>query len=147
MPTKYIKTGFEDRVIRSDGFYKILLNGKEAGFNLDLRLNYYRGLPLSSVETLELTIDGKKIPETNMFAELNGKVFSIGHLKELFMEYWGIKSVMHLRVYNYNLAPGAHDVELTLLLRRPYMMFGPGEHGAIDSSASKQLTLAEGREI
>ncbi len=147
MPTKFIKCGFEDRVIREEGFYKLLLNGKSAGFNLDVRINYYRGLPLSSVQKLELKVDKKRIPENQILAELHGKMFPVRQLKELYAEYSGIKTPMHLRVYDYDLEPGEHEVELTLIYKSPYMAFAPGEYGMIDGSASKRLDLGEGREI
>lgn len=59
-----MKLGFEKRVLRSDGFYNLLLNGKQVGFNLDLRINYYRGLPLSSVQKIEVKVDGETIPRS-----------------------------------------------------------------------------------
>jgi hypothetical protein len=36
--------------------------GGEVGVTVDVRLNYYRGMPLSSIERLELSIDGERVP-------------------------------------------------------------------------------------
>ncbi len=147
MPTKFIKCGFEDRVLREDGFYPILLNQKKIGINLDLRINYYRGLPLSSVQEIRLKIDGNEIPSAKIMAELNGKVFPVGQLKELFAEYWGIKIPMHLKIMDYELKDGEHEVEVTVIHKSPYMSFAPGEYGMIDGSAIKKMKLGKGREI
>lgn len=147
MPTKFIKCGFEDHVVREDGFYNILLNGKRVGFNLDLRINYYRGLPLSSVRTLEISIDDKKIPEQQIIVELNGKTFSVRQLKELYAEFWGIKTPMHLRVFNGGLEEGGHDVAATIIYQSPYMEFASGVYGQIDGSGSKRMKIGEGREF
>lgn len=147
MPTQFMKLGFEDRVIREEDFYNILLNGKQVGFNLDLRINYYRGLPLSSVQKIELTIDGEKIPEYLMMFELNGKCFAISQLPELYSEYWGIKTPAHLRVFNYGLAPGEHDVGVRIEYKSPYMKFAPGIYGMIDGSCEKRMAIGKGREL
>ena len=147
MPTKFIKCGFEDRVIQKDGFYPIILNGKKVGFNLDLRINYYRGLPLSSVQEITVKLDGTKIPDKDILVELNGKIHEIRQLKDLSAEYWGIKTPMHLRIYGYDLEDVEHDIEVTVIHRSPYMAFAPGEYGMIDGSASKRMRLGEGRDI
>lgn len=147
MATQFMKLGFEDRVIREDGFYNIKLNNKVVGFNLDLRINYYRGLPLSSVQKVELKIDGEKIPEYLILLEVNEKFFTISELPKLYAEYWGIKTPIHLRVYNSGLESGEHDVDVRLEYKSPYMCFAPGIYGMIDGSASKRMKIGEGREI
>ncbi|MGI6109176.1 MAG: C-glycoside deglycosidase beta subunit domain-containing protein [Eubacteriaceae bacterium] len=147
MPTQFMKLGFEDRVIRQDGFYNVLLNGRQVGFNLDLRINYYRGLPLSSVQKIELTVDGENIPEYLMLFELNGKQFTVGQLRELYTEYWGIKTPAHLKVFNYGLEPGEHDVAVRIEYKSPYMEFAPGVYGMIDGSEEKKMIIGDGREM
>jgi hypothetical protein len=72
---------------------------------------------------------------------INDKKFQIDKLKLLFAEYWGIKTKAHLEVYNGGLDPGEHEVKLILHLRSPYMRFGPGAYGAIDSSCTKKMIL------
>lgn len=147
MATQFMKLGFENRVLREDGFYNILLNGKQVGFNLDLRINYYRGLPLSSVQKIEVTVDGEKIPEHLMLFELNGKKFNISQLPDLYAEYWGVKTPAHLRIFNYGLKAGEHDVAVRIEYKSPYMSFAPGVYGMIDGSGSKRMTVGEGREL
>lgn len=147
MATQFMKLGFTDRVIRQDGFYNLLLNGQQVGFNLDLRINYYRGLPLSSVQKIEITVDGEKIPEYLMLAELNGKQFTVSQMPEMYMEYWGSKTPMHMRVFNYGLSQGEHDVAVRIEYKNPYMQFAPGIYGMIDGSAKKRMIIGEGREL
>lgn len=147
MPTQFMKLGFEKRVVREDGFYNILLNGKQVGFNLDLRINYYRGLPLSSVQKLEVTVDGEKIPEYLMLFQLNEKCFTIKELPKLYREYWGIKTPAHLRIFNYGLEPGEHDVSVRLEFKSPYMEFAPGIYGMIDGSGNAKMVLGKAREL
>lgn len=147
MPTFFMKLGFDERVIREDGFYNILLNGNKVGFQLDARINYYRGMALSNVSKLALKINGEAIPEYLILFEVNGKQFQLSQLPELYTEYWGIKEAAHIRVYNGGLEEGEHEVELILEFKSPYMMFGPEEFGMIDSSARKIMKVGEGREF
>lgn len=147
MPTQFMKLGFEKRVIREDGFYNILLNGKQVGFNLDLRINYYRGLPLSSVHKLEVTVDGKKIPEYLMLFQLHEKYFTLQELPAMYREYWGIKTPAHLRIFNYGLEPGKHNVSVRLEFKSPYMEFAPGIYGMIDGSGEEEMVLGKAREL
>jgi hypothetical protein len=142
-----MKLGFEERVLRPDGFYHLLLNGKKVGFNLDLRINYYRGMQLSTVETLKVTVDGMEIPSGLMMAQLNGKCFGTDELKQMYQEYWGIKDPMHLRIFNGGLPDGEHEVSVKLIFKSPYMKFTEGVYGLVDGSCSKRLTIAEGREF
>lgn len=147
MATFFMKLGFTDRVLQDEGFHNILLNGKKVGVNLDININYYRGLALSCVQKLEVKIDGQEIPQHLMVFELNEKKFPVDRLPELFEEYWGIKETAHLMIFNNGLEDGEHEVELTLHFRNPYMQFGPGMYGAIDSSSKKIMVLKEAREL
>ncbi len=147
MPTQFMKLGFEKRVLRKDGFYNLLLNGNQVGFNVDLRINYYRGLPLSAVQKIELTVDGDVIPESLCLAKLNGKFFRLDQLKEMYEEYWGIKEPMHLLVFNSGLPEGMHDVKVRIEYKSPYMEFAPGIYGMIDGSGEAEMEVGEGKEL
>lgn len=141
MPTSYMKLPYEDRVLRSDALRPYTLETGVVGYTLDIGLNYYRGLPLSAVETLELTVDGERVPDHLILAELNGKLFPTSQLAGAFSEFWAIKKNLRVFVFNGGIPEGDHQVHLTLIMRCVYMQFAPGIWGMIDSSASRTLTL------
>lgn len=143
MPTRLMKLGFEDRVLSQEHFRNIVLNEKQVGCSIGVYLNYYRGLPVSCIEKLELTIDGEIVPEQLICVAIRDKKFSVSQLKYLFSEFWGTRTRIDLEVYNGGLAHGRHDVGLTLELRSPYMRFAPRIYGALDSSSTKTMTLNE----
>jgi hypothetical protein len=136
-----MKLGFEDRVLNDRHFRNIALNGREVGFHLGVCLNYYRGLPVSCIENLELKVDGREIPPHLICVVINEKKFALDQLSGLHAEFWGIRKRIELEVYNGGLEPGEHEVALTLHLRNPYMRFAPRVYGAIDGSASKKMVL------
>jgi hypothetical protein len=142
MPVKFLKLGFDDRVLRQESFKNIYLNGNKVGFNVGLRLNYYRGQHISTIERLELKIDGQPISEHYILFCINDKKFTIPQLKELFAEFWALRTTVNLEIYNGGLPEGEHDVELTLELRIPYMKFAPRTYGSLDSSARKTMVLS-----
>lgn len=141
MPTLFMKLPHEDKVLRPDALRELTLEGQTVGFTLDIGLNYYRGLPLSAVEELEVTVDGEAIPAGRMLFEYNEKLFMPEQLALAWTEFWGIKRDLHLRVYGDPLADGEHEVGVRLILRNVYMQFGPGAYGMVDGSATRTLTL------
>ena len=141
MPTKYLVLGYDDYVICDDSLRLIKWGGKVQSLMLDIRLNYYRGLHISTMKEFELKIDGEVIPKSNIIFQLNGKEFAIDQLPDLFAEFWGIKERATLEIFDHPLSEGEHDIELTMRFRSPYMQFAPGIYATIDSSARKTLTL------
>jgi hypothetical protein len=72
-----MKLPYEDRVLRPDALHPLRLSSGIVGFTLDVRLNYYRGLPLSAVENLELSVDGVRVPDHLVLAGLREKIFPL----------------------------------------------------------------------
>src|SRR2546430_3123603 len=58
------------------------------GFELDVHLNWYRSLPLSSVKTVELTVNGEAIPRDEITFVVNGSVRALGVLTNHSVEKW-----------------------------------------------------------
>lgn len=141
MPVKFLKLGFDDRVLRRESFRNIYLNGNKVGFNLGIRLNYYRGQHVSTIEHLALNVDGQAIPPHLMLFVINGKKFTPSQLPDLYAEFWSLRTTAYLEVYNGGLSEGEHDIELTLHLRIPYMKFAPRTYGSLDSSARQKMVL------
>lgn len=144
MSTEYMKLGFENLVLDENNFYNVKIGGNTVGFNLGLRINYYRSLPLSCLEKLEVTVDGQLIPQHLMLLFINGKKFSMQQVPQLFAECWGIRETAELVIYNSGLPGGEHQVDVEMIFRCPYMQFAPRVYGKIDSSASKKMVLQEG---
>lgn len=143
MSTTYLKLPYVDSVLRQDALRPIRLEAGPVGFSLDIGLNYYRGLPLSTIEELELSVDGERIPDHLLLFEYNRKLIPHSHLSRAFTEFWSLKKPLRVLVYQGGLAEGDHDIDLKVIMRSPYMQFGPGMWGMIDGSAKRTLTLQE----
>jgi hypothetical protein len=110
-------------VLRDDG-----LRAAGNGFEVDVRLNWYRSLPLSSVETLELTVNGKTIPRDEITFAVNGKEFALDELAARWEEVWFVLDPATVRVARPLVRPGdAAEIRLVLGNRIPYLLVGPGK--------------------
>jgi hypothetical protein len=144
MSRQFLRFGYEKQVINPDQFYNLDRNGTTVGFNLDLRLNYYRGMSVSCIERLEVAVDGKTVPQDQMRLRLNDKCFRMTDLPLLFAEYWGIQTTGHLEIHNGGLEAGEHDVAVQFELRCPYLQTAPRAYKMIDSSYSLRMPLQAG---
>ena len=148
MPTQFMRLGYDAYTLDEENFYNLTADGtpagKPIGWNVDVRLNYYRGMPLSSVEALELSVDGRRVPEEKLRFRIHGKAFAVADLKELWAENWALREAAHLEAFDGGLSPGEHTVELTLHVRNVYMRFAPRVYGKVDAGAVKTMALKRG---
>jgi hypothetical protein len=88
------------------------------GMELRLRSPWYRSLPLSSI-TIELTVDGEDVAAERLRFHVNDRTYRLDELEERWDEVWFVLDPGRLRVQG--VEPGAHDVDLRLSLRIPYL--------------------------
>jgi hypothetical protein len=94
-----------------------------AGVALDIRLNWYRSLPLSCVEAVGLTIDGTAVSSDRLELRLKDLQAPVGALGDATDVWWRVTESAALVARGEDLVAGPHEVELVLALRIPY--YGP----------------------
>lgn len=94
------------------------------GFEFDVRLAYYRGLGLSMVEDLVVTVDGEAVSREAIRFELRGKSYSLDELETEYEAVWemGERAKLFVRKPG-GLSTGEHTVTLTEQLRIAYLPF------------------------
>ncbi len=94
------------------------------GFAFEAKLGYYRGLGLSMVEALDVTIDGEPVPRDAVrFDEGNGPL-TLDEMETAFDRRWPFGASATITVeHRGGLAPGEHRLELSQRLRISYMPF------------------------
>ena len=100
------------------------LRSTQDGFAFDARLGYYRGLGLSMIEALEVTIDGEAVPrEAVRFDEGKGPL-SLAEMEQAFDRRWpfGAKATIIVQRPQ-GLSPGGHRLGLKEVLRISYLPF------------------------
>ena len=98
------------------------LRATPRGTEIDVRLPWYRSLPISVVEVGGLRVDDQDVPPGDIRFEINGKSFDLHELPRHADEFWFVLDSAVLRLPGTKLVPGSdHEVELQLNLYPPYV--------------------------
>lgn len=121
------------------------VNGKRMGYQFDIRLSYYRGHFLSVIDEFAVKVDGEPVPNEMIKFCINGKEFSPIEFDKCYTEFWQVIEPATIRVFcPGGLSDGAHDIDVTLMFRSPYMPIGPNHmYMPVDSSGSKRLEITK----
>lgn len=112
----------EREVIQSVGFRNIVENGKVTGFQLRIRLPYYRGVFLSQIRPGTLTVDGEKFDRKDIVWNIKGEDFTMDQMKSDFQTHWAVDKPAVLKVKKEGgLSQGYHDVEYGFCFTSSYM--------------------------
>ena len=131
---------FDKYMIVEKDFKNVEESGKVTGFQLGVRLPYYRGVVLSLVGEMQITVDGENVPTEKMTLTMNGKKFPLGSLEDEPVEKWEFGDIGIVTVAKPGgLTPGEHKVELRQHMKISYV---PGGFWGQDA---KTLQLASYR--
>jgi len=105
---------------------------------LSVRLNWYRSLPLSCVEQLEVRLDGEPLEPATV--ELDGIRSPIADLATADDRWWHVLDAARVRVpLRHAPEPGRHEVELVLGSRIPYLVAPDGSAAVIADRARAEV--------
>jgi hypothetical protein len=111
------------------------------GLLLGIRLNWYRSLPLSCVERLEVELDGVPLDPGRTTLEVDGVTGTTGELAARDDRWWHVLDTATVRVpLDGPPAPGAHTVGLVLGTRIPHLVSPGGDAAVIVDSARAPVT-------
>jgi len=96
-------------VIMNTGFKNTLAAGSVGGYQIDIRIPYYRSVYLSAIHSLDLSVDGEAIPQQDLRIAVAGKTFTIAQMYEADSVRWGFGDPATLLVHRQGgLKPGLH---------------------------------------
>ena len=145
---------FNKYMILTREFRNVTDGGQVTGFQLKVRIPYYRGVRLSLVDTVQLTVDGEEFPMDKMTFTAGGRTYTFQELGKVTDTEWFFGDPATLTVKEPGgLATGMHTVQLGIIIRKSYIpksdpdnIYGfPKEatqmilHGM--ESATKKMTL------
>jgi hypothetical protein len=115
---------FDRYMICEDTVRNISKESRTVGFEFGARIAYYRGLGLSMVENLAVTVDGEKIPREQVRFTVSGRTFTLDQMETEYEARWEFGDVATVTVLkDGGLPPGPHKLELVEELRIAYMPF------------------------
>jgi hypothetical protein len=92
------------------------------GFRLDVRLPWYRSLPVSTVEIDAVSLDGTPVHPANMTFQLEGRSIPLSAMRDQVDTVWYVLDSAYLNVKCNRLDPGVtHEVSITMSLYPPYI--------------------------
>lgn len=116
-------------VIMNTGFKNLPDVSARAGYQIDIRVPYYRGIFLSSVHSLELAVDGQVIAPESMRIRVSGQTFTMAQMLEADEVRWGFGDPATLLVaHPGGLRPGIHEVRVAIVIRKSYLPATDPEH-------------------
>jgi Domain of unknown function (DUF6379) len=121
---------YEKHMIMVHDFKNVTQNGQTTGFQINIRINYYRGVYLSQVDTLKLIVDGEEIPHDRMTFTVrqhgpdvasDRRTFTFAELPKTTTVRWYFGDPATLTIAKPGgLKPGSHTVQLGLFIRNSY---------------------------
>lgn len=125
-----------DRYIVCENSLRRRPDGRPGGV-VQVRMPYYRGLGLSMVEAVDLTLDGTPIPADRTTFTVHGATYSFADLPTTVDDRWEMGEPADLGFETDRpVEPGDHEVAVAVRLRVSYM---PVPSGGRDT---KTLTLS-----
>ena len=126
---------FDQYIVCEEGF-RARDDGRTGGV-VEVRMPYYRGLGLSMVEAVDLTLDGVPVPTDRTTFTVRGNTYRFDQLPTVLDDRWEMGERAQLAFEtDLPLALGEHEVAVAVRLRISYM---PVPGGGRDR---KRLTLA-----
>ncbi|MBP5167911.1 MAG: hypothetical protein ILP14_01720 [Oscillospiraceae bacterium] len=112
----------DKQVIQSVGFRNIEENGEVTGFQLKIRLPYYRGVYLSQIRPGHLIVDGESFGENEIQWRVNGEDYTYAELRKDCRHHWNPLEPATLIVKKPGgLKQGFHDLTYGFCCTHSYM--------------------------
>ncbi len=96
----------------------------EKGFEIGARLPYYRGVSLSMVEEIEVSVDGETLPQSDVSITVHGNTYNLEQRENELDDRWemGEEALLSIQKSG-DLTSGEHTIGLKINLRIGYMPF------------------------
>jgi hypothetical protein len=116
---------YDNYIIVAEEARNVVEGGQVVGFQLGMRLPYYRGIVLSLMGETKLVVDGEAIPPERMTVTISGKTFPFSSLENEPVVKWEFGDVGIVTVKKPGGLPaGDHVVELSQHLKISYVPVG-----------------------
>lgn len=117
---------FDNKMICTEGFENVRDGNDIVGFAILARLAYYRGLGLSMIEDIAITVDGEAIARSNIRFSVRGRTWTLDEMETEYGDRWNFGEKARLVALKPGgLEAGSHRIELVERLRISYLPFTP----------------------
>ncbi|MBC5766747.1 C-glycoside deglycosidase beta subunit domain-containing protein [Ramlibacter albus] len=100
--------------------------GRVAGYEIGVRLPYYRGQWISIVEDIAVTVDGAKAAREDVRFTVRGRTWTLDEMETATGERWEFGEIARVSVMHAGGLPaGEHEVTVAEQLRISYLPWVP----------------------
>ena len=93
-----------------------------SGYRIDIRLPWYRSLPVSTVAIDTVAIDGVAVDPADITFEIEGREFSLAAMADQTDTVWYVLDSAYLNVKSAPVQPHTgHELSVTMSLYPPYI--------------------------
>lgn len=130
-----------DKYMISDGSFKnVKINGAVTGFQIGVRITYYRGIALSIIDGFTVSVDGENFETDAMTFTVKGHGYTFDEMIKTPDKRWDFGEVAILTIKkNGGLTVGKHEVKVTERIIQDY---GTLPMRVDSTSWSKELQIA-----
>lgn len=123
----------DNKMICTDLFENVVENGETVGFAFLGRLPYYRGLGLSMIEDIAVTVDGQAIPRSDVRFSVRGKTYTLDQMETVYDDRWNFgEKAKIIGLKPGGLSKGKHKIEFAVRMRVSYLPFVPTTKGTAE---------------
>jgi hypothetical protein len=120
-PTEKDSSMFDKYMVLTREFQNVLDNGQIIGFQLKVRITYYRGVYLALIGGFEVTVDGEKFRPEQMRFSIAGRTYTMEELAKAETIRWPFGDEATLTILKPGgLKPGIHDVLVVQAIKPSY---------------------------
>jgi hypothetical protein len=115
---------FEKYMICEQDFRNVIEDERITGFQFKARLPYYRGLGISMIEDLSVTVDAQRYPRESLRVTIHGNTYTLDEMEQEYEDRWefGEEGILTVQKPG-GLTPGLHKIEMEDTLRISYLPF------------------------
>ena len=111
-------------MIVEDNLKNVVENGQAKGFTFGARLPYYRGVSLSMVEEIEVSLDGEVLPQDKVDITVHNNTYNLQQRENEIEDRWEMGEVATLVIHkDGGLSAGKHELGLKINIRIGYLPF------------------------
>ncbi len=112
---------FDNKMIVDESLQAI-----DGGFRILAKLPYYRGLGLSMVEDIAVSIDGNSMPRNSIIFSVRGNEWTLDEMEVEYGDRWNFGEQAEIKIrHSEPLKTGNHEVSLAIRMRVSYLPFTP----------------------
>jgi hypothetical protein len=130
---------FENYMLLTRGFQNVSKNNRIIGFQLFVKIAYYRGILLPLIGNWEVTVDGEKFTAEQMTFKVGLDTYTFDETAKAEDVMWDFGKPLTLTVLKPGgLKPGVHEINFIQIIKPSYV----SENGFV-AQVTKKMALVE----